>query len=258
MKIVVLVKQVPDTEDERKLDLTTGILDREAGESVADEINERALEVALAYKDANKGTEVVVLSMGPDEAKKALRKGLQMGADSAVHVVDASLAGADAVQTATVLAAALGDTGFDLVVAGNESTDGRGGVVPAMVSELLGLPLLGSLNEVWILPERVAGERREESGSSTVSAPLPALISVTERAAEARFPNFKGIMTAKRKPLNQLELSQFPVDSATATITRTKVLATTERPARAAGVKIIDEGDAGAKLAEFLVAGRLI
>ena len=104
MKIVVLVKQVPDTEDERKLDLTTGILDREAGESVADEINERALEVALAYKDSNKGTEVVVLSMGPDEAKKALRKGLQMGADSAVHVVDASLAGADAVQTATVLA----------------------------------------------------------------------------------------------------------------------------------------------------------
>ena len=108
------------------------------------------------------------------------------------------------------------------------------------------------------MPERVAGERREESGSSTVSAPLPALISVTERAAEARFPNFKGIMTAKRKPLNQLELSQLPVDSATATITRTKVLATTERPARAAGVKIIDEGDAGAKLAEFLVAGRLL
>lgn len=258
MKIVVLVKQVPDTEDERRLDLTTGILDREAGESVADEINERALEVALAYKDSNKGTEVVVLSMGPDEAKKALRKGLQMGADSAIHVVDASLAGADAVQTAAVLAAALRDTEFDLVVAGNESTDGRGGVVPAMVSEMLGLPLLGSLNEVWILPERVAGERREESGSSTVSAPLPALISVTERAAEARFPNFKGIMTAKRKPLNQLVLSQLPVDSATATITRTKVLATTERPARAAGVKIIDEGDAGVKLAEFLVAGRLL
>lgn len=258
MKIIVLVKQVPDTETERRLDPVSGILDREAGEAVADEINERALEVALSYKDSHKGTEVVVLSMGPDEAKKALRKSLQMGADSAVHIVDPALAGADAVQTATVLASALKGMEFDLLVAGNESTDGRGGVVPAMLSEILGLPLLGSLNEVHINEGSVAGVRREDSGSSTVSTALPALVSVTERAAEARFPNFKGIMTAKRKPLEQLSLGKIAVDTAAAGLARSVVLSTSARPARSAGVKIFDEGDAGLKLAEFLVAGRLV
>lgn len=258
MKIVVLMKQVPDTYEERSLEVTTGLLDREASESVADEINERALEVALSFKDSNKGTEVVVLSAGPEDAKHALRKGLQMGADSAIHVLDRSLAGADAVQTAAVLAGTLKDTGYDLIIAGNESTDGRGGVVPAMVSELLGVPMLGSLNEVRISEDSVSGVRREDESSSHVRVSLPALVSVTEHVAEARFPNFKGILTAKRKPLAQLSVADVAVDAAAAATTRSKVLSTAKRPARAAGVKIFDEGDAGVKLAEFLATGRLI
>jgi len=259
MKIVVLVKQVPDTEWERKLDPTTGLLDRGAGENVADEINERALEVALSYKDSHKGTEVTVLSMGPESTTKALRKALSMGADSAVHILDDALAGSDVGWTAEVLATALKDGGFDLVIAGNESTDGRGGVVPAMVAEHLSLPFLGSLNFAEISEQTVSGERRGEAGTVTAHASLPAVVSVTERAAEARFANFKGILMAKRKPLTTVSLRDLGVDPAAVAGTgRSVVLAIGQRPARSAGKKIVDEGNAGIELAEFLVAGRLI
>lgn len=256
MKIIVLVKQVPDTEEERRLDPATGRLDRAAGESIADEINERALEVALRYKDGDKkGTEVIALTMGPAEATQALRKALSMGADSALHVVDDGLEGADIARTAAVLAAAAKQAGFDLLVAGNESTDGRGGVVPAMVAEHLGLALLPSLNSVAIDDDSVAGEVGMENGSLSVRAALPAVISVTERAAEARFPNFKGIMTAKRKPLATLSLGDLGLGAAAPA---TAVLDISERPARTAGKKIYDDGQAGTELAEFLAAGRLI
>jgi electron transfer flavoprotein beta subunit len=257
VKIIVLVKQVPDTEEERRLDPSTTRLDRDASDSVVDEINERALEVALRHKDANKGSEVVVLTLGPASATQALRKALSMGADSAVHVEDDRLEGADIAMTAAVLAAAVQRTGFDLVVAGNESTDGRGGVVPAMIAEHLGLPLLSSLNTVEFTAGTVAGEVTVESGSLAVSAALPAIVSVTERSAEARFPNFKGIMTAKRKPLATLSLADLGVDPA-AHGGRSTVLSISERPARTAGKKVVDDGTAAHELAEFLVAGRLI
>lgn len=257
MKIIVLIKQVPDTEAERRLDPATGLLDRGTGEAVADEINERALEVALQHKDANKGSEVVVLTMGPASAAQALRKALSMGADSAVQVVDDRLEGADTATTAAVLAAVVRRTGFDLIVAGNESTDGRGGVVPAMVAEFLGLPLLSSLDSVTLAGGTVGGEVTVEAGRLAVSAALPAIVSVTERCAEARFPNFKGIMTAKRKPLATLSLADLDVDPGVAGGTST-VLTISERPARTAGKKIIDDGSAARELAEFLVAGRLV
>lgn len=260
MKIIVLVKQVPDTEEERKLDLTSGGLDREAGENIADEINERALEVALSYKDSHKGTEVVVLSMGPDSATKSLRKVLSMGADSAIHVLDDALAGADVQWTSAVLAAAANNAGFDLLIGGNESTDGRGGVVPAMVAEHLGLPHLSFLDSVDISDGAVTGVRGTENGTLGVRAPLPAVIAVTERSAEARFPNFKGIMTAKRKPISVVGLADLGIDPTTAfaPLGRSVVISLNERPARTAGKKIVDEGNAGVELAEFLVAGHLI
>lgn len=260
MKIIVLVKQVPDTEEERRLDPASGLLDRVTGENVADEINERALEVALQYKDSHKDTEVVVLSMGPGGVTKALRKLLSMGADSAVHVLDDALAGSDAGWTAAVLAAAVNNVGFDLVIAGNESTDGRGGVVPAMVAEHLGVAHLGFLDAAQIDAATVSGERGTESGSLAVHASLPAVASVTERCAEARFPNFKGIMKAKRKPLSVLGLDDLGVDPSTAfaALGRSVVVTANERPARTAGKKVVDEGQAGVELAEYLVAGRLI
>lgn len=257
MKIIVLVKQVPDTGEERKLDPTTGWLDRGASDAIADEINERALEVALQHKDSDKKTEVVVLSMGPADASQAIRKALSMGADSAVHVLDDSLSGADVMHTASVLAAALQKTGFDLIVAGNESTDGRAGAVPAMIAERLGLALLGSLHSAEIQDGSISGERQGEDGTLDVHAALPAIIAVTERSAEARFPNFKGILTAKKKPVTVYSLADLGLGS-DGPAARSTVVSVAERPARAAGKKIVDDGNAAVELADFLVAGRLV
>lgn len=258
MKIIVLVKQVPDTWGDRKLDLSTGILDRGASEAVIDDIGERALELALTLKDADKSVEVVVLTMGPDSAKDALRKGLAMGADSAVQIVDDTLAGSDLGWTATVLAAAVGKAGYDLVIGGNESTDGRGGVIPAMLAENLGVPNLSFLNSAEISGDSVSGERGTENGTVDVHASLPAVISVTERSPEPRFPNFKGIMSAKKKPLDTWSLGDLGLDESSFPAGRSAIVSTTERPARTAGTKIVDDGTAATQLAEFLAAGRLI
>ncbi|ALO66253.1 electron transfer flavoprotein subunit beta [Arthrobacter alpinus] len=255
MKIVVLIKQVPDTAEERTLAPDTGWLDREAADNVVDEINERALEVALRVKDADKSTEVVVLAMGPDEATKAIRKALSMGADSGIHVLDGGLAGSDAARTAAVLAAALRGTNADVILAGNESTDGRGGVVPAMIAEHLGLPLVGGLSALELGNGNVSGERSGDSGSLQVTAQLPAVVTVTERTAEARFPNFKGILTAKRKPVATLTLADLDV---AATPAHAVVLSHSERPAREAGRKIEDDGTAGTQLADYLIENRLV
>ncbi|MEO7123841.1 MAG: electron transfer flavoprotein subunit beta/FixA family protein [Lacisediminihabitans sp.] len=256
MKIIVLVKQVPDTYDERKLDTATGILDREASEPIIDEIVERAIETALSYKDSHKDTEIVLLSMGPHGVTASLRKGLSLGADSAIHVLDDGLEGADLTRTSAVLAAALATTNYDLVIAGNESTDGRGGAIPAMVAEHLQVPHLTSIDSVEITADRISGVRETENGSVDVHAALPAIISITERAPEVRFPNFKGILGAKKKPITVLSLSELSVPAESSG--RTVILSTTERPAREAGKKIIDEGTAAVELAEFLSAGHLI
>lgn len=258
MKIVVLVKEVPDTYGDRKLSLETGLADRAASDAVIDEIGERALEVALSYADKAPDAEVVVLSVAPESATAMVRKALAMGAASAVHVVDEGLRGADLGLTAEVLAAALQRIGFDLVIAGNLSTDGSGGVVPAMVAELLGVPSVTSLNSVVIGEGTVSGERASDGGTMTVSAALPAVVSVTEALPDARFPNFKGIMAAKKKPFETLSLADLAIEPEDHSASRSIVIALSEKPARAAGVKIIDEGDAGEQLAEFLVQNRLV
>ncbi|WP_159701812.1 electron transfer flavoprotein subunit beta/FixA family protein [Arthrobacter sp. 18067] len=258
MKIVVLTKQVPDTNSDRKLNLTTGLTERDASDPVPDEINERALESALKYRDAGGDVEVIVLTIGNDVTKSA-RKLLSMGADSAVIVEDGSLAGADMVQTAKVLAAALRRIGFDLVLAGNESTDGRGGVVPAMLAELLGLPLLPSLDEIQIAVDAVSGEVQVDGGSLSLRSPLPAVASVTERSAEARFPNFKGIMQAKKKPVTTLSLADLGIVAGPeAPGARSVMVSALERPAKQAGPKIVDDGTAADKLADFLASNRLL
>lgn len=259
MRIVVLAKQVPDTWTDRKLDLETGLLDRDSSEPVADEINERALECALQYKDQNPETDIVLLSMGREEASETLRKLLAMGADSAVLVTDPLLAGSDMVQTARVLAAAAQRVGGDLVIAGNEATDGRGGMVPAMVSESLGWPVLPGLEEVQITPNRVSGQTRIDGGALSLSADLPALLSVTERAAEARFPSFKGIMRAKKKPLETWSLADLDISvDSSAVVARSVMVGAEERPPKQAGPKITDDGTAAAQLADFLVSHRLV
>lgn len=259
MRIAVLVKQVPDTWQDRQLDPATGLLVRDPEVAILDEITERALEVALAHKDLHKDTEVVVVSMGPATTAQALRRALSMGADSGIHILDDELAGSDLSQTAAALAGALAGLGADLIVAGNESTDGRAGLIPAMVAEHLELPLLSSLKSVDVGVETVTGESLSEDGTVSVHAALPAVVSVTEQVAEARFPSFKGIISAKRKPISVLSLKELGGGSSdNRTAARSVISAVREAPARAAGTKIIDAGNAGQELVEFLAAGRFI
>lgn len=257
MKIVVLVKEVPDTYADRKLSLETGLADRDASDRVLDEIGERALEVALKYADANPGTEVTVVSMAAEAAVASIRKSLAMGAMNALQVADEALAGADLGVTAKVLAAAVQRAGFDLVITGNVSTDGSGGVIPAMIAEHLGVPHATALTSVEISESSVTGARGTDAGIATVRADLPAVISITEALPEARFPNFKGIMAAKKKPFETVSLADLGVDVDPASAPQSIMTAISEKPPRGAGVKIVDEGDAGEKLAAYLIENRL-
>ena len=257
MKIVVLVKEVPDTYGDRVLDLETGLAQRDAGDRVLDEIGERALEVALAHADASGDAEVVLLSMAPEAATTSLRRGLAMGAASAVQVVDEGLVGADLGLTSQVLAAALDRIGFDLAITGNLSTDGTGGVLPAMIAELLDIPAATALTSVRIGDGEIAGVRASDAGTMEVSASLPAVISITEALPDPRMANFKGIMAAKKKPFETLTLADLDIDPLDARWSRSIMIGIAEKPPRAAGVKIVDEGDAGEKLADFLVENRL-
>ncbi len=258
MKIFVLVKEVPDTYGDRKLSLATGLADRAASDAVLDEIGERALEVALVAAAANPGSEVVAVSMAPESATASVRRALAIGADSAVHIADEALRGADLGVTAKVLAAAIRRGAPDLVIAGNLSTDGSGGVLPAMLAEHLGFAQVTALSAVTISADAVTGTRATDFGAQEASASLPAVISITEALPDARFPNFKGIMAAKKKPLEVLSLADLDVDIDPAAAPQAIMTAVAEKPARAAGVKITDEGDAGTQLVEFLVQNRLV
>jgi electron transfer flavoprotein beta subunit len=258
MKIVVLVKPVPDTYGERVLSLETGLADRAASETVLDEITERALEAAIKHAESAEGVEVVALTMAPGDAQASLRKALAMGAASAVHVADERLAGADYVRTAEVLAAALRRTGYDLIVAGNGSTDGTGGVLPAMLAELLELPLATRLETMEITADAVRGTRATDGGAMTVAAPLPAIVSVTETFPDPRFPALRGIMGAKKKPLEVLTLDDLEVDADETAAPRSIMTAVAQRPPRAAGEIITDEGDAAERIVAFLADRRLV
>ena len=256
MKIVVLMKEVPDTFSDRKLDLVTGMLDRAAGELVADEIGERALECALRYRDGGHDVEIGVLTMGPATVAGSLRKALAMGADSATIVADPSLAGADLVRSAHVLAAALTQLKADLVIAGNESTDGRGGMLPAMVAELLGRPALPALDAITIRVDGVDGTASLAGERVSLTATLPAVVSVGESVGEARFPTFMGIKRAKKKPVEVWSLAD--LDGLVLPEAQSVMVSAVERPAKDAGLKVVDDGTAAEQLADFLAVHRLI
>ena len=260
MNIVVLVKQVPDTYSERKLREPDGALDREASDAVLDEINERAVEEALQLKEAHGGT-VTVLAMGPQRATEAIRKALSMGADAAVHLTDEALAGSDALGTARALAAAVGTVeSVDLVLAGNEASDGRSAAVPAMVAEVLGLPALTHARQVSVEDGTVTVRRETDDGAVVLRAALPAVVSVGEKINEPRYPSFKGIMAAKKKTVTTLAVGDLGLDPATvgAAGALTTVTAVAPKPPKAAGEKVVDDGDGGAHVAAFLVAHKLV
>ncbi len=258
--IVVLVKQVPDTYSERRLSDSDHTLDRESADAVLDEINERAVEEALLIKEAH-GGEVTVLSVGPDRATEAIRKALSMGADKAVHVSDAALHGSCVLQTSKVIAAAIGKVeGVDLVIAGNEATDGRSGAVPAILAELLGFPQLTHARKVEINGASIKVTRETDEGLTHLEATLPAVVSVGEKINEPRYPSFKGIMAAKKKPVDTFTVADLGIDPSEVGLANasSKVVESAPKPPRAAGTRISDEGDGGSKIAEYLVGQKLI
>jgi electron transfer flavoprotein beta subunit len=258
MKTVVLIKQVPDTYGRRTL-RSDGTIDRDANDLVTDEINERAVELALQLKKSA-GGDITVLTMGPRSAAESLRSALAMGGDRAIHINDEGLAGSDALQTSAALAAAIDSLEFDLIITGNSSTDGRTSAIPAMLAERLAVPHLTSLATVAIESGTITGIRVVEKGTMEVRAQLPAVISVTEKIAEPGFPRLKGILAAKRKPLATLSIRDLALSEAEcgASNSWTQVREVASRPARAAGIVIIDDGTAGTQIADFLAAAKLI
>ncbi len=258
MKIAVLIKEVPDTGADRVLNLETGLADRAASEAVLDEIGERTLEVALKYADSAPGTEIVLVTMGPDSAQATLRKGLAMGATSAVHISDEALLGADLLLTADTLAAALRRDDYNLILTGNMSTDGAAGVLPAMLAELLDLPAATGLSEIAIDAQSLEGKRESEGVSAQLRVSLPAIASITESLPDARFPNFKGIMAAKKKPIEVLSLADLGIDPLPTDTARTIMLSVSKKPPREAGTVITDDGQAGSALADFLIKNNLV
>jgi electron transfer flavoprotein beta subunit len=259
MNIVVCVKQVPDTAVERTLRPGDGTLDRQTPDGLINELDEYAIEEGLKIAEAH-GGEVTIVSMGPAKAAESIRKALSMGADKAVHVSDEALAGSDALVTSLVLAAVLQQTGFDLVICGSESTDARTGVLPAMLAERLGVPQLTLASRVDVSGSEVTIRRVTDDGYAVVTGSLPAVISVVEKINEPRYPSFKGIMAAKKKPVQTLSLADIPVDAAAVGLagSATSVADFAARPPRAAGVVVKDDGDGGAKAAAFLAERKFI
>ncbi len=259
MNIVVCVKQVPDTAGERTLRPGDGTLDRASADGLINELDEYAIEEALQIAEAH-GGEVTILTMGPEKASESIRKALSMGADKAVHLVDDALAGSDALATSYAIAKVLETTGFDLVVCGSESTDARTGILPAMLAERLGVPQLTQAGQVEVDGTAVTIRRVSDDGYEVVTAALPAVLSVVEKINEPRYPSFKGIMAAKKKPVQTLSLADAGIDPALVGLghSATAVADFAARPPRAAGVIVKDEGDGGTQVAAFLAERKFI
>jgi len=259
MNIVVLVKQVPDSGTERSLRADDKTVERDSANLVINEMDEYAIEEALKVKEAVGGT-VTILTMGPDKASESIRKALSMGPDGAVHVNDPALHGSDSLATSKVLAKALSGLEWDLVIAGAESTDGRAAAMASMLSERLGVAGLTGARKLTVDGSTLTIERQLEDGYQVVEAQTPAIVSVWDTINEPRYPSFKGIMAAKKKPVDTKSLADLGVDASEVGLgaATSKVVDASPRPPRAAGEKVTDEGDAGSKLVAYLAAEKIV
>jgi electron transfer flavoprotein beta subunit len=267
MNIVVCVKYVPDATGDRHFE-DDKTVDRVGVDGLLSELDEYAVEQALQIKEKAESpddVEVTALTIGPEQAVDAVRKALQMGADKGIHVLDDAIAGSDAIATSLVLAKAIRKSGegqpFDLVVCGMSSTDGSMSVVPAMLAERLELPQVTLASVIETQGKEVRIKRDSDSSTDVIGATMPLVLSVTDQSGEARYPSFKGIMAAKKKPLETLSLSDLGVESDQVglSVAWTEVQETTERPPRTQGEVVTDEDGSGAKaLTEFLASKKFI
>jgi electron transfer flavoprotein beta subunit len=270
MRIVVTAKYVPDISTERGF--ADGRVVRDAGEGTLNELDENAVEAALRIVEAEResgrigpdGGEVIVVTMAAPDGDIALRKAFQLGVDRGIRVSDDALAGSDYFGTAAVLAAAVRKIGaeapVDVVVTGMAALDGLGSVVPTLLGAELGLPVLNLAKKVE-LTERVLTITREiDDVTERMSAPLPAVLSVTDAANEPRFPGFKLIMAARSKEIDVWSPADLGLDTAVAGTAgaRTETLSAAPRPERAEPEIVTDKGEGGVALADFLLRNELV
>ena len=258
MKIAVCVKHVPDATVHKRIDPATKRLDR-SGEATLNPTDLNAVEEALRIKEAQ-GGEVVLVSLGPEKAADSLRKALAMGADRAVLVSDEAAAGSDLLGTTRVLAAALEREGADLVLFGQASSDGDGAVLWAAVADRLRLPMISQVASLTVDADSVTGKRQTEHGYDLISAPLPAVIAVSDAINEPRYPSLKGIMGAKSKPSETLALTDLGIAAVSAgdAAAKTTVLDLAPPPSRGDQVKIEDDGSAAQKILDLVLERRLL
>ena len=252
MRVAVCVKQIPDPAAPYDLDPDTHFVVRPA-DQVLDDTDRYGVEMGLQLAEQTEGS-VTLISMGPSGNLQGIRQALAMGADKAVVIDDVALQGSDSLATARVLAAAIKREGFDLVIAGTESTDGYAGILPQQLAELLEVPALTFAKKVTVEGETVKIERQTQSGYDEVEAPAPALVSVTAGVVEPRYPTFKGIMQAKSKPVDTVSAGDLDVDTAS----QQKIVGIRPAPERAVGEVIEDDGEAHLKIVELLEQAKVI
>src|SRR5918998_5458378 len=260
MKIVVLVKHVPDATGERGFadDFT---VDRAATDGLLSELDEYAVEQALQLAEAGEDVEVVAMTLGPDDAADAIKRALQMGATAGIHINDDAVHGSDALATSAVLAAAIRKAAPDLVIFGMSSTDGSMGVLPSMIAERLGWPAATLAASLSVTDGTVTIRRDGDLASLTVQADLPAVVSMTDQSGEARYPSMKGILAAKKKPVESWTLADLGIDADSVGLAAawSRVIQAEPRPPKEAGRVVPDEDGAGAAaLVDFLAAGKYI
>ena len=214
MKICVLVKEVPDAAVEKRIDTSTGRLDRN-GEKNLNPFDTHAIEAAMQIKEggAVPVEEVVAVTMGPDSAVRALHKAVSLGADRSVHLSDEALAGSDVAATGYALAKTLERESPDLVLLGQQSDDGECYTIGAVVAEHLGMPSLTQVIQIDVEDGKLRCERQAEYGYDTVTVQLPAVISVGDAINEPRYPSLKAIMGAKKKPLDGVAAGDVDIDT---------------------------------------------
>ncbi len=259
MRVVVLVKYVPEPSVTWNF-AADHTVDRDSVEGRLSELDEYAVEQAVRLVEGGLDAEVVCLTVGPAGAADALRKALAMGAGAGVHVLDDAIHGSDALGTSLVLAEALRHTGFDLVLTGMSSTDAEMAVVPSMVADRLGVNQATFAGELGVQDGKVRIRRQSDAGADVVETSLPAVVSVTDQTGEARYPAFKAIMMAKKKPVTTLSLADLGVDPTRVGLAAaaTSVVGFEQTPPRAAGQQVTDDGTGAAQLADFLQAKGLL
>ena len=254
MKIAVCVKQIPDPATPYDLDPDSHFVVR-PNDQVLDDTDRYGVEVGLQLvEQIGEEATLTLVSMSPSGSLQGIRQALAMGADRAIVIDDESLRGADALTTAKVLAAALEEDGFDLVIAGTESTDGYAGVMPQQLAELLGVPSLSFARKVEKDGDTLRIERQTEDGYAVVTAPFPAVLTVTSGVVEPRYPNFKGIMQAKKKPVDTKTCADLGIVPEAQQV----ILAVEPIPARQAGEVVEDEGEGYLKIIEKLEEAKVI